>query len=135
MYGIPNMKLDKDVVNRRVDLMRGAGIEFVTDADVGRNVDPMKLVADFDALLLATGATMPRNLPVPGRQLQGVHFAMDLLTPKTKSLLNSNLADGKYISAKDKHVIVIGGGDTGTDCIGTALRHRCRSMVNLELLV
>ena len=135
MYGIPNMKLAKDVVNRRVDLMRGAGVEFVTDADVGRNVDPMKLVADFDALLLATGATIPRNLPVPGRQLKGVHFAMDFLTLNTKSLLNSNLVDGKYISAKGKHVIVIGGGDTGTDCIGTAMRHRCRSMVNLELLV
>lgn len=134
MYGIPNMKLAKDVVNRRVDLMRGAGVEFVTDADVGRNVDPAKLVADFDALLLATGATIPRNLPVPGRQLEGVHFAMDFLTLNTKSLLNSNLADEKYISAKGKHVIVIGGGDTGTDCIGTAMRHRCRSMVNLELL-
>ncbi|MEC7803309.1 MAG: glutamate synthase subunit beta [Pseudomonadota bacterium] len=135
MYGIPNMKLAKDVVNRRVDLMRGAGVEFVTDADVGRNVDPMKLVADFDALLLATGATIPRNLPVPGRQLEGVHFAMDFLTLNTKSLLNSNLVDENYISAKGKHVIVIGGGDTGTDCIGTAMRHRCRSMVNLELLV
>ncbi len=135
MYGIPNMKLAKDVVNRRVDLMRGAGVEFVTDADVGRNVDPMKLVADFDALLLATGATIPRNLPVPGRQLKGVHFAMDFLTLNTKSLLNSNLVDENYISAKGKHVIVIGGGDTGTDCIGTAMRHRCRSMVNLELLV
>ena len=135
MYGIPNMKLDKGVVDRRVDLMRGAGVEFVTDADVGRNVDSKKLMDDSDALLLATGATMPRDLPVPGRQLKGVHFAMDFLTPNTKSLLNSNLADGKYISAENKHVIVIGGGDTGTDCIGTAMRHRCRSMVNLELLV
>ncbi len=135
MYGIPNMKLDKGVVDRRVDLMRGAGVEFVTDADVGRNVDSKKLMADSDALLLATGATMPRDLPVPGRQLKGVHFAMDFLTPNTKSLLNSNLEDGEYISAENKHVIVIGGGDTGTDCIGTAMRHRCRSMVNLELLV
>ena len=135
MYGIPNMKLDKGVVDRRVDLMRGAGVEFVTDADVGRNVDSKKLMADSDALLLATGATMPRDLPVPGKQLKGVHFAMDFLTPNTKSLLNSNLEDGKYISAENKHVIVIGGGDTGTDCIGTAMRHRCRSMVNLELLV
>jgi NAD(P)H-dependent glutamate synthase small subunit len=135
MYGIPNMKLDKGVVDRRVDLMRGAGVEFVTDADVGRNVDSKKLMDDSDALLLATGATMPRDLPVPGRQLKGVHFAMDFLTPNTKSLLNSNLEDGKYISAENKHVIVIGGGDTGTDCIGTAMRHRCRSMVNLELLV
>jgi NAD(P)H-dependent glutamate synthase small subunit len=135
MYGIPNMKLDKGVVDRRVDLMRGAGVDFVTDADVGRNVDSKKLMADSDALLLATGATMPRDLPVPGKQLKGVHFAMDFLTPNTKSLLNSNLEDGKYISAENKHVIVIGGGDTGTDCIGTAMRHRCRSMVNLELLV
>jgi NAD(P)H-dependent glutamate synthase small subunit len=134
MYGIPNMKLDKGIVDRRVDLMRDAGIKFITDADVGRSIDPAKLVADNDALLLATGATEPRDLSVPGRDLNGVHFAMDFLTPNTKSLLNSHFEDGCYISAKDKNVIVIGGGDTGTDCIGTALRHGCRSLVNLEIL-
>jgi NAD(P)H-dependent glutamate synthase small subunit len=134
MYGIPNMKLDKQVVNRRVELLRAAGIEFVTGADVGKNVDAAKLHAEHDALLLTTGATQPRDLPIPGRGLAGVHFAMEFLTANTKSLLDSRLADGDFISAKDKHVIVIGGGDTGADCIGTALRHGCKSLVNLELL-
>ncbi len=134
MYGIPNMKLDKRVVERRVGLLREAGVEFVTNADVGRNVDPAELKARFDAVLLATGATRPRDLAIPGRDLTGIHFAMEFLTANTKSLLDSNLADGRYISAKDKNVIVIGGGDTGADCIGTSLRHGCRSIVNLELL-
>ena len=134
MYGIPNMKLDKQVVNRRVDLLRASGIEFVVNADVGRNVDAAKLRAEHDAVLLATGATKPRDLAIPGRNLPGVHFAMEFLTANTRSLLDSNLADGKYISAKGKRVVVIGGGDTGADCIGTSLRHGCKSLVNLELL-
>jgi glutamate synthase (NADPH/NADH) small chain len=134
MYGIPNMKLDKDVVNRRVDLLRASGIEFVVNADIGRNVDAAKLKAEHDAVLLATGATKPRDLPVPGRELGGVHFAMEFLTANTRSLLNSKLADGEFISAKGKRVVVIGGGDTGADCIGTSLRHGCKSMINLELL-
>jgi NAD(P)H-dependent glutamate synthase small subunit len=134
MYGIPNMKLDKRLVDRRVDLMRGAGIHFRTGVDVGKDLDPHQLLADYDALLLATGSTRPRDLHIPGRELSGIHFAMEFLTANTKSLLNSNLQDGDYISAKDKDVIVIGGGDTGADCIGTALRHGCRSIVNLELL-
>jgi glutamate synthase (NADPH/NADH) small chain len=134
MYGIPNMKLDKGVVDRRVDLLRAAGIEFVVGADVGKNVDPAKLRAEHDALLLTTGATKPRDLPIPGRELTGVHFAMEFLTANTKSLLGSELADGEFISAKDKRVIVIGGGDTGADCIGTALRHGCKTLINLELL-
>jgi NAD(P)H-dependent glutamate synthase small subunit len=134
MYGIPNMKLDKGVVNRRLDLMRASGIEFVTNADVGKNVDPAKLKAEYDALLVATGATQPRDLAIPGRELSGIHFAMEFLTANTKSLLDSDLKDGKYLSAKDKDVVVIGGGDTGADCIGTALRHGCKSLLNLELL-
>ena len=134
MYGIPNMKLEKQVVNRRIDLLRAAGIEFVTNADVGKSVDPAKLRAEHDALLLATGATHPRDLPIPGRAFRGVHFAMEFLTANTKSLLNSNLADGQFINAKDQRVIVIGGGDTGADCIGTSLRHGCKSLINLELL-
>jgi glutamate synthase (NADPH) small chain len=134
MYGIPNMKLDKKVVDRRVDVLRGSGIEFVTNADVGRNVDAEALHKEFDAVLLATGATRPRDLEVPGRDLDGIHFAMEFLTANTQSLLDSNLADGRYISAKDRNVLVIGGGDTGADCIGTALRHGCRNIVNLELL-
>jgi NAD(P)H-dependent glutamate synthase small subunit len=133
-YGIPNMKLDKGVVKRRIDLLHAAGIEFVVNADVGKNVDAKKLRAEHDALLLATGATVPRDLKIPGRELTGIHFAMDFLTANTKSLLASKLTDGKYISARDKRVIVIGGGDTGADCIGTALRHGCKSLINLELL-
>ena len=133
MYGIPNMKLDKGVVDRRVDLMRQSGVEFVTGADVGRNVDPAKLKQDFDALLLATGATKPRDLAVPGRELEGIHFAMEYLTANTKALLNGSPGED-YIDAKGKNVIVIGGGDTGADCIGTALRQGCRGLLNFELL-
>ena len=137
-YGIPNMKLDKvEIVDRRLDLMREEGVEFRVNAPVGDgsagSIDIRTLAAEFDAVLLATGATVPRDLPIPGRGLRGVHFAMDFLTQNTRSLLDSNLADGNYISAKDKDVIVIGGGDTGTDCIGTALRHGCKSLVNFEL--
>jgi glutamate synthase (NADPH/NADH) small chain len=134
MYGIPNMKLAKDVVDRRVDVLREGGIEFRTGVDVGKDIDASQLQNEYDALLLATGATVPRDLPVEGRSLDGVHFAMEFLTENTRSLINSNLKDGKFISARDKKVIVIGGGDTGTDCIGTALRHGCASMANLELL-
>jgi len=134
MYGIPNMKLDKALVDRRVDLMRAEGVEFVTGADVGRVVPFDELRTQFDAVLFATGATKPRDLPIPGRELDGIHFAMEFLTENTRSLLDSGLEDGKYISAKGKKVIVIGGGDTGTDCIGTALRHGCTAMVNFELL-
>ena len=134
MYGIPNMKLEKALIDRRVDLMRDEGVEFVTNANIGENVDVKELMNNNDAMLLATGATTPRDLPVEGRDLDGVHFAMDFLTANTKSLLDSNLEDGNYISAKDKHVVVIGGGDTGTDCIGTSLRHGCKSVVNFELM-
>ncbi len=134
MYGIPNMKLDKGVVDRRVQLLRDEGVEFVVNADVGKNVDVKELIDSNDAVLLATGATLARDLPIPGRDAKGVHLAMEYLTLNTKSLLDSNLEDRKYINAKDKKVIVIGGGDTGTDCIGTALRHGCESLVNFELL-
>jgi NAD(P)H-dependent glutamate synthase small subunit len=139
MYGIPNMKLDKQVVDRRLDLLREEGIEFVVDADVGRNVDPARLRAENDALLLATGATRPRDLSIPGRHLQGIHFAMEFLTRVTQNLLDGTAAlepaAGSFdIDAQDKHVVVIGGGDTGTDCVGTALRQQCRSLVNFELL-
>ena len=138
MYGIPNMKLDKSVVDRRVDLMRQEGIKFVVNADVGgtgeTGIDVGDLLAANDALLLATGATIPRDLSIPGRHGSGIHFAMELLHGNTKSLLDSNHADGRFISCKDKDVIVIGGGDTGTDCIGTALRHGCKSLANFEIL-
>jgi glutamate synthase (NADPH) small chain len=138
MYGIPNMKLDKRVVDRRIALLRDEGVTFYTSANVGDgsdgSIDVRQLHADNDALLFAIGATLPRDLPIGGRELAGIHFAMDFLTANTRSLLDSNLADGQYISAKDKNVIVIGGGDTGTDCIATALRHGCRTLVNFEIL-
>jgi len=134
MYGIPNMKLDKSLVDRRVDLMRQEGVEFVTGAHVGVDVDIEELRANSDAIVLACGATQPRDLEIPGRELEGVHFAMDFLTRNTSSLLDSGLEDGQYISAKDKDVVVVGGGDTGTDCIGTSMRHGCKSLVNFELL-
>jgi len=131
-------KLEKTaIVERRVNLLREEGIEFHTNSDIGDGtngtIDIRELQSSCDAVLMTTGATVPRNLDIPGRELDGVHFAMDFLTQNTKSLLDSNHADGAYISAKDKHVIVIGGGDTGTDCIGTSLRHGCKSLVNFEL--
>lgn len=138
MYGIPNMKLSKDIVNRRVDLLEKEGINFITNADVGgvgeNAIDVDALINDSDAVLLATGATYARSLEVTGSDLTGIYPAMDFLTANTKSLLDSNLKDNTYISAKDKNVIVIGGGDTGTDCIGTSLRHGCKSLINFELL-
>jgi len=135
MYGVPNMKTDKvDVVQRRVDLMAQEGVKFVTGAHVGVNVSPQQLMDDSDALVLAAGATRPRDLPVDGRSLSGIHFAMDFLGSNTKSLLDSKLQDGNYISAEGKKVIVIGGGDTGTDCIATSLRHGATSVINLELM-
>ena len=135
MYGIPNMKLMKEeVVERRVELLAAEGVSFITNADVGGNIEARKLQRDNDAVLLACGATNPRDLPLPGRQLEGIHFAMDFLTANTKSLLDSGLSDKRYIDAKERSVLVIGGGDTGTDCIGTAMRHGCRSLVNFELL-
>jgi glutamate synthase (NADPH) small chain len=134
MYGIPNMKLDKTLVERRVDLMRQEGVQFVTGTTVGQEVPAESLLRDFDAAVLCGGATRARDLSVPGRELKGVHFAMDFLHQNTKSLLDSRLSDGRYISARDQDVIVIGGGDTGTDCVATALRHGCRSLVQLEIL-
>ncbi|KAK1322249.1 hypothetical protein QJS10_CPA03g00166 [Acorus calamus] len=137
MYGVPNMKADKiNIVQRRVNLMSEEGINFVVNANVGTDslysID--KLHAENDAIVLACGSTKPRDLPVPGRELAGVHFAMEFLHANTKSLLDSHLQDGNYISAKGKKVVVIGGGDTGTDCIGTSIRHGCTNIVNLELL-
>ncbi|KAL6610621.1 hypothetical protein ACP70R_040590 [Stipagrostis hirtigluma subsp. patula] len=137
MYGVPNMKADKvAIVQRRVDLMADEGITFVVNAHVG--TDPLYSIewlrSENDAVILACGATKPRDLPIPGRELSGIHFAMEFLHANTKSLLDSNLEDGNYISAEGKKVVVIGGGDTGTDCIGTSMRHGCSKIVNLELL-
>ena len=134
MYGIPNMKLDKALVQRRVDLMSAEGVKFVTKTAIGVEIPAAKIKDEFDAVVLCCGATKPRDLPIPGRDLNGIHFAMDFLHANTKSLLDSHHKDGEYISAKDKHVIVVGGGDTGTDCVGTSMRHGCKSLTQLEIL-
>jgi glutamate synthase (NADPH/NADH) small chain len=134
MYGIPNMKLDKKIVQRRIDLMAAEGVKFVVNAHVGVDLSAAKLKAEFDAIVICTGATKPRDLPIPGRELKGIHMAMEFLRANTKSLLDSHHRDGCFLSAKDKHVVVIGGGDTGTDCVGTAMRHGCKSLTQVEIL-
>lgn len=129
------MKCDKtDIVQRRVDLMTKEGVDFKTNVTVGVDVSLADLRKKFDAVLLATGSTVPRDLPIKGRQLKGVHFAMEFLKDNTKSLLDSNHADNKYINVDGRKVVVIGGGDTGNDCIGTSVRHGATSVVNLELM-
>jgi len=133
-YGIPNMKLDKEqIVFRRIRQMEAEGVTFVTRTEVGVNYPAEKLLQEFDATVLCTGATKPRDLPVEGRDLKGIHFAMEFLTSNTRSLLDRH-KNGNFISAEGKDVIVIGGGDTGTDCVGTALRHGCKSLVQIEIL-
>lgn len=134
MYGIPNMKLEKHVVDRKVNIMKEEGVTFVTGADIGRNYKVGKLKREFDRIVLACGASNPRDIEVPGRDAEGIYFAVDFLKSTTKSLLNSGLEDGDYISAKEKHVIVIGGGDTGNDCVGTSIRHGCASVTQLEMM-
>jgi glutamate synthase (NADPH/NADH) small chain len=134
MYGIPNMKLDKQkVVLPRVAQMEAEGVKFVTHTEVGVNYPAKKLLKEFDAVVLCTGATRPRDLPIEGRALKGIHFAMDFLTHNTRRLLDGS-HNGSFISADGKDVMVIGGGDTGTDCVGTSLRHGCKSLVQLEIL-
>jgi glutamate synthase (NADPH/NADH) small chain len=134
MYGIPNMKLDKqDVVMRRIEVMEKEGIKFLCNANVGDNVEAQLLRKDFDAVVICTGATQARDLNADGRKLGGVHFAMEYLTASTKSLLNGG-ADHSPIHARDKHVVVIGGGDTGTDCVGTAMRQGCKTLTQIEIL-
>jgi glutamate synthase (NADPH/NADH) small chain len=134
MYGIPNMKLDKEkVVLRRLKLMEKEGIVFRCNTEVGKDISASQLLGEFDGVVLCTGATKPRDLPIDGRQLQGVHFAMEFLHNNTRALLDRK-QNGSYISAAGKDVVVIGGGDTGTDCVGTALRHGCKSLVQVEIL-
>lgn len=134
MYGIPNMKLDKEVVQRRIDLMKQEGISFKTGVEVGVDLSTDELKGQYDAVVLACGSTIPRDLPVPGRDLPGVHYAMEFLTANTKTLLDTGSSDTTPIHAGGKHVVVIGGGDTGCDCLGTSLRHGCAGLVNFELL-
>ena len=133
-YGIPNMKLEKKVIDRRLKLMEEEGVKFVTNINVGVDITAEQLLKDYDRVLLCCGASHPRDIKVPGREADGIYFAVDFLKANTKSLLNSNLTDGKNISAKGKHVIVIGGGDTGNDCVGTSIRHGCASVTQLEMM-
>ncbi|HEY85430.1 MAG TPA: glutamate synthase subunit beta [Chloroflexi bacterium] len=146
MYGIPNMKLDKSVVRRRVNLMAAEGVKFVANTEVGGDYPADKLREEFDAVVLAGGAGKPRDLPVPGRELSDIHFAMEFLRGNTKKILdegdltparvsaNGNVSSAPFISAEGKDVIVIGSGDTGTDCVATSLRHQCRSVTQFEIL-
>ena len=136
MYGIPNMKLEKSILDMRIEIMEKEGIVFHTNTDIGapNSLSLEDLINDNDSVLLTTGATKPRDLPIPGREGDGVHFAMEFLGKNTKSLLDSKLKNKKFISAKDKDVIVIGGGDTGNDCLGTSLRHKCKSLLNFEIM-
>lgn len=134
MYGIPNMKLQKEVVRRRVDLMAAEGVIFRTGCNVGTDVPAQELLAQYDAVILACGAKKARDLAVTGREVKGIHFAVDFLTSTTKSLLDTGLAKGTYLDAADKDVIIVGGGDTGNDCVGTSIRHGCRSVTQIEMM-
>jgi glutamate synthase (NADPH/NADH) small chain len=134
MYGIPNQKINKSVVTRRVNLLADEGINFVTNTEIGPDLHASELTDNYDAVILACGATNPRDLEIEGRDLDGIHFAMEFLHANVESLLDSNHEDGEYISAEDKDVIVIGGGDTGTDCVSTSMRHNCKSVTQFEIL-
>ena len=134
MYGIPNMKLEKWVVDRRVEHLKAEGVEFITNADVGKNVKAQTLIKDYDAIVLACGAANPRDIKAEGRDANGIYFAVDYLKSVTKSLLDSDFKDKKYIDPKDKNVVVIGGGDTGNDCVGTSIRLGCKSITQLEMM-
>ena len=134
MYGIPNMKLEKQIVQRRVDLMAAEGVNFVTGVDVGKDKPAKELLRDFDAVVLCCGAGNPRDLSVPGKNGKDIYFAVDFLKSTTKSLLDSQLKDKQYLSAKGKRVVIVGGGDTGNDCVGTCIRHGCKSVVQLEMM-
>ncbi len=134
MYGIPNMKLEKHVIDRKVEIMKEEGIEFITNTDVGKDIKAAELLKKYDRVVLCCGASNPRDIKVPGREAKGIYFAVDFLKSTTKSLLDTGLKDGTYISAKNKNVIVIGGGDTGNDCVGTSIRHGAKSVLQLEMM-
>lgn len=134
MYGIPNMKLEKHIVDRRIDIMKQEGVSFRVNSDVGVSVEAKELIKDFDIVILACGASNPRDIAAEGRDAKGIYFAVDFLASTTKSLLDSGLSEGTFISAKDKNVVIIGGGDTGNDCVGTAVRHGAKSVLQLEMM-
>lgn len=134
MYGIPNMKLEKQVIDRKIEILKEEGIVFVTGTDVGRDIKAEKILQDFDRVVLACGASNPRDIKVAGRDAGGIYFAVDFLKANTGSLLDSGFADKKYTDTKDKHVIIIGGGDTGNDCVGTSIRHGAKSVTQIEMM-
>lgn len=134
MYGIPNMKLEKWVIDRKVEIMKAEGVSFVTGANIGKDIKAAKLLKEYDRVILACGAKNPRDIKAPGRDAKGIYFAVDFLKATTKSLLDSELKDHQYISAKGKKVVIIGGGDTGNDCVGTAVRHGAASVTQLEMM-
>ena len=134
MYGIPNMKLEKSVIERKLAVMKEEGIAFCTGVNIGRDKKADKLLAEYDRVILACGASHPRDIKAPGRDAKGIYFAVDFLKANTKSLLDSAFADKKYIDTKDKDVVIIGGGDTGNDCVGTSIRHGCRSVTQIEMM-
>jgi glutamate synthase (NADPH/NADH) small chain len=134
MYGIPNMKLEKHIVERKIDIMKEEGVTFVTSTDVGKDIKADKLLHDFDRIVLACGASNPRDINAPGRDAKGIYFAVDFLKANTKSLLDSNFEDKKYVDTKNKNVVIIGGGDTGNDCLGTSIRHGAKSVTLLEMM-
>lgn len=134
MYGIPNMKLEKHVIDRKIKIMEEEGITFVTGADIGKTMKAEKILKDFDRVVLACGSSNPRDISAPGRDAKGIYFAVDFLTRNTKSLLDSDFADKAYVETKDKHVVIIGGGDTGNDCVGTSIRHGCKSVTQIEMM-
>ncbi len=134
MYGIPNMKLEKQYVERKISIMKEEGVEFVTGTDVGKDIKADKILKDYDRVILACGASNPRDIKAPGREAKGIYFAVDFLKATTKSLLDTGLQEGTYISTKGKKVVVIGGGDTGNDCVGTSIRLGAASVLQLEMM-
>lgn len=134
MYGIPNMKLEKHIIERKIKVMEEEGVTFVTNADIGKEVKADKLIKEFDRVVLACGASNPRDIDAPGRDAKGIYFAVDFLGQNTKSLLDSNFKDKKYVDTKNRHVVIIGGGDTGNDCVGTAIRHGAKSVTQIEMM-
>lgn len=134
MYGIPNMKLEKEVILRRISHMEKEGIKFILNTDIKTKEDADKLMKEYDTIILACGASSPRDIKAPGREGEDIHFAVDYLKSVTKSLLDSNLKDGQYINARDKNVLIIGGGDTGNDCVATAMRQGAKSVIQLEMM-
>jgi len=133
-YGIPNFKFDKSVIDRRMAQMEAEGVEFRVNQHIGVDIPAKSLLEEFDAVVLTGGAEAPRDLPIEGRELNGIHFAMELLKKQTKRVLGDDIPENEWVSAKDKHVVVIGGGDTGSDCIGTSNRHGAKSVTQIEIL-